>query len=95
MIAMFVLFMVSCQNSPALQNPAVEAVAFSSTDSTMYYLDAVEHIVLTPKGYTRAAAHFVAGDSIIKSDAAYLMKADYKQVIFQYDAFQGRISVSD
>ncbi|PTM00779.1 MAG: hypothetical protein DA440_02380 [Bacteroidetes bacterium] len=75
MIAMFMLFMVSCQNSPALQSPEVEAVAFSSTDSTMYYLEAVEHSVLTPKGYTRAAAHFVAGDSIIKSDAAYLMKA--------------------
>lgn len=74
MIALYLL-VASCQSSPALQNTQETSKVVSTSDSALYYLDVVERNVLSPAGYTRAAAHFVAQDSLIKTDAAHLMKA--------------------
>ena len=75
MIAVFLIVFVSCQPSPAQQNIEAHTTAASTIDSALFYLDLVERNVLSPAGYTRAASHFVAQDSLIKSDAAHLMKA--------------------
>lgn len=74
-IAVFMMVVVSCQSSPAQQNIKEYTTAVPTSDSALFYLELVERNALTPAGYTRAAAHFVAQDSLIKTDAAYLMKA--------------------
>ena len=75
MIAVFLMVVVSCQSSPMQQNINEHPAAVATSDSALFYLELVERNVLTPAGYTRAAAHFVAQDSLIKTDAVYLMKA--------------------
>lgn len=75
MIAALLMVVVSCQSSPAQETSEPTASAVTTSDSALYYLEVVERNVLTPAGYTRAAAHFVAQDSLIKTDASYLMKA--------------------
>lgn len=75
LIALFLLVVVSCQSSPVQQNIKAGTTAIPTSDSALYYLEIVERNVLTPAGYTRAAAHFVAQDSLIKTDSGYLMKA--------------------
>lgn len=75
MIAALLMVVVSCQSSPAQETSEPTTSAVTSSDSALYYLEVVERNVLTPAGYTRAAAHFVAQDSLIKTDASYLMKA--------------------
>ena len=75
LIALFLLVVVSCQSSPVQQNIKADTTAIPTSDSALYYLEIVERNVLTPAGYSRAAAHFVAQDSLIKTDAGYLMKA--------------------
>ena len=75
LIGLFLLVVVSCQSSPAQQKIEVRTTAGPASDSALFYLGVVERNVLTPAGYTRAAAHFVAQDSLIKTDAGYLMKA--------------------
>ncbi len=75
MIAALLIVAVSCQSSPAQETTKATESTVSTSDSALFYLEVVEHNVLTSAGYTRAAAHFVAQDSLIKTDASYLMKA--------------------
>ncbi|MDA0740693.1 MAG: tetratricopeptide repeat protein [Bacteroidetes bacterium] len=75
MIAVLLMVVVSCQPSPEQGTSEATTSAVTTSDSALYYLEVVERNVLTPAGYTRAAAHFVAQDSLIKTDASYLMKA--------------------
>jgi hypothetical protein len=65
---------MSCQ-SPAVQADLVEETSQMSPDSALYYLDLVDKSVLEANQYTLAAGHFVAHDSLIKTQPEYLMKA--------------------
>jgi hypothetical protein len=70
-----VLALWSCQGaaeSPLLIEKQEQVV---SVDSALHYLNLVDKSILSPKGYTRAAMHFVAQDSLINTKAEYLMKA--------------------
>ena len=69
-----VLAFWSCQGAAEspLQIEKQEQVV--SMDSAVHYLNLVDKSILSPKGYTRAAMHFVAQDSLIKTKAEYLMK---------------------
>jgi len=68
------LVVMSCQ-SPAVQADLVEETSQMSPDSALYYLDLVDKSVLEANQYTLAARHFVAHDSLIKTQPEYLMKA--------------------
>ena len=74
-IAALLMVVVSCQSFPAQETTKATESTVVTSDSALFYLEVVERNVLTPAGYTRAAAHFVAQDSLIKTDASYLMKA--------------------
>jgi hypothetical protein len=78
MIRVYILaFLALCSCDGAVQSslPAAEENKVASLDSATHYLNLVDQSILSPKGYTRAAMHFVAQDSLIKTKAEYLMKA--------------------
>lgn len=75
-LSVLILFtLYSCQGPGEQDSVFIENSAVESIDSTLFYLNRVEKDVLSPKAYSRAAQHFVAQDSLIKSKADYLMKA--------------------
>ncbi len=65
----------SCQGAVESPMSFEEQEQVVSIDSAMHYLNVVDKSILSPKGYTRAAIHFAAQDSLIKTKAEYLMKA--------------------
>jgi len=69
------LALYSCQGPSEQHSALIENDDVKSIDSTMFYLNRVEKGVLSPKAYSRAAQHFLAQDSLIRSKAEYLMKA--------------------
>ena len=70
-----VLILWSCQGAVESSLPIKEQKRLVSLDSAVHYLNLVDKSILSPKGYTRAAMHFVAQDSLMKTKAEYLMKA--------------------
>jgi len=70
-----VLALWSCQGAAESPLPIENQEQVVSMDSALHYLNLVDKSILSPKGYTRAAMHFVAQDSLIKTKAEYLMKA--------------------
>ena len=70
-----VLALWSCQGAAESPLPIEKQEQMVSIDSAVHYLNLVDKSILSPKGYTRAAMHFVAQDSLIKTKAEYLMKA--------------------
>lgn len=70
-----VLAFWSCQGAAESPSPFEQQEQVESMDSAVHYLNLVDKSILSPKGYTRAAMHFVAQDSLIKTKAEYLMKA--------------------
>ena len=78
MIRVYILVFLalwSCNGAVQKDLPMVEEKEVASLDSAIHYLNLVDQSILSPKGYTRAAMHFVAQDSLIKTKAEYLMKA--------------------
>ena len=73
LLALLVLW--SCQGAVESSLPIKEQKRVASLDSAVHYLNLVDKSILSPKGYTRAAMHFVAHDSLMKTKAEYLMKA--------------------
>ena len=69
------LALYSCQGPSEQHSALIENDDVKSIDSTMFYLNRVEKGMLSPKAYSRAAQHFLAQDSLIRSKAEYLMKA--------------------
>ena len=72
---LILLALYSCQGPSEQHSALIENDDVKSIDSTMFYLNRVEKGVLSPKAYSRAAQHFLAQDSLIRSKAEYLMKA--------------------
>ena len=70
-----VLAFWSCQGTAESPLPIESQEQVASMDSAVHYLNLVDKSILSPQGYTRAAMHFVANDSLIKTKAEYLMKA--------------------
>jgi len=71
------LFIMSCANGESKEVEVVSIKAMDSLgpDSTLYFLDKIDNGTATLEELDRARPYFIQNDSLIKTEAKYLMQA--------------------